>query len=387
MLSRSSRYNYNPGPNWRTYDPPQKTDLPDNVETLMHEGPYYALYIPARGEYAVTYWLVQEFASGMYLLESSTPGGYWKRAREELLAECHLRAEREAKLRTIKQDLPQFYRDIYQLAESFLKDYLKKYDLNPNDLSSYLEPDFKPNEASLSTIYRCLLRVAFAKNLQSAVIYTGDVEDDRIWRDVEFVIGGLSLQEIAMLDIEALKDKWQTTASSQDRRSGYPYEQRNPLRHSDKVPLIISEAAKMIKLFNSDQDFYQWLDSLLSRSLRHPLYILIGDIQGLTPKQAQDFLLVLGYSQYWEANYTQKETIDLCRDLGIVSAIDSDEVVSQVLKEMTGAIGVRRFAIERLLYLITSSNFYKHEDGRKKLEKFKASEFVNFVEQRLGYEA
>lgn len=123
----------------------------------------------------------------------------------------------------------------------------------------------------------------------------------------------------------------------------------------------ITTGAAFLSQFEDADDFFRWVDSFDGDPRSRPALPLVisREVAGIGFALACDFIKDLGYHNFGKPDTHIKK---LLAALGICTS-DDDFVVFQALTAMAQRAGVPVFALDTLLWLIGSGNFYR--DGVK----------------------
>lgn len=379
-------------PKWYVHEDPEVYVLTEKDKILAQDGDFFAIRIAARSTtsngypdyHPVRFYIAQEIDGTKYVIETVEPGNYWQKKRTELIEKCHQRAHRQQKLNSLKEQPEYFYRQIWKLAFDYLEQEMIKGKEPNSVITDYLIPDKQPGEASLNEIFKLLLAICVMKSSYYSSRHNQPI-DARCYEFLhdEEQESQETWQRIREITFNFDPNKTVLVKDTQENQGG-----SFNSRRSKGVSLLqtASEAAEFFALFDDGKDFDSWVKFLKSKSPYHPLMILRSSFSSIYETEAQEFLSLLGYQEYRQRYEHVYKTF---RGLELVTFLDEDDVIDQVITDFAEILEVTTYAVERIFWLIGSGNFYKHRRVKTKLTHHPpvpyTSKFVRYVKDNLGY--
>lgn len=246
------------------------------------------------------------------------------------------------------------HRAIYAVAEEFLQD------MAPDgvNLERYYEPARPEN---MNDVFKAL--IVAAQNTQGM---PNTIKFEAREAEIANILHGFDVGSVAQLGSEEVLGAFSRQFKFKMLDSGRDYWSR--------WSKSVVDAASFLASFEDYGDFNRFVlrfngsawpegESYADYMLREALpYLLASCIRGVGFALACEFLKEIGYSQYAKPDTHMKK---ICRGLGLTST-DSDRDVYKALIDMADDCGETPYKVDKILWLISSGNFYLDKDGSGK---------------------
>lgn len=263
-------------------------------------------------------------------------------------------------------DFKQLYNETYK----YLLKKAEEHGVLEEKLKTYLEPNLGGDlisDANSESFKDVFYRLAF--HAQNATIKSGVINFKRNEQKIRDILFDFNHEKVFdNYNIDTLFEKFKDTLncnSVADKEKQVPY----------KYAKTIISCARFLKKFNTYQDFFERLKELKEMA---PIYLSF-EIYGFGVALACDFLKELDSS--FDFPKPDVHIREILLELGFLDKDVSgskDYMCISKICEISKAMGISAYYLDKMWWLISSETFYKDDDIKNNTDK-KRKAYVEFV--------